>query len=84
MPKSIGPVPIFTLKTGKKLAPMMQELYNAVYESGMQLCDIAHKAGVEPETLSVWFSTGRLARLGPYDAVMSTVGKRVKLVEVTE
>lgn len=81
MSKVLGPVPSFTLKTGMKLAPMMQQLYDAIYESGMQLCDIAHRSGVEPTTLSAWFSTGRTARLDAYDAVASTVGKQIKLVD---
>lgn len=79
--KVLGPTPSFTLKAGMKLAPMMQELYDAIYQSGMPLSEVGVKAGVDPVTLPVWFSKGKVARLGCYEAVASTLGKKVQLVE---
>jgi DNA-binding phage protein len=64
----------FERKTGYRLDPMMQKLYEAVRDSGRTASDIADEAGIHTSVMSLWFGKGQKARLDTYLAVLNTLG----------
>ena len=68
------------LKKKENLAPVIQQLFDAVQESGMSYTEVYQKAGMSPVFFRDVFIRGHLPRLDSLLAVCQVVGLEIKLV----
>ena len=79
--KRIKPIPHYTIKTGKPLHPLMQDLYDKIIESGLKYSELEEVAGITNHSFNNWFCKGHHASLLSYSVIVESLGYKLEIVK---